>query len=369
MKKMILVIFTLILICSKPVKGDEYISLEDFDLSAPQQIINEEKYNIDIDEVVTQIMHGDIMSALNEIIDGTRFNVKREIGNVKGVSVSIFFTAILAALLSNFNYAVSKSGIKEMGFYACYILQISILLYVFQIVCTIGKNLVILIIELMTAILPAYMLSVGLLGQATAAGFHSFILMIITCIEVVVLKCIFPILKIYMVICLVNSISKEDLLSKTSELIKRFIIFTYKCMFGIITGINVIQGLILPLADNAKNNIFKKMLASIPMVGNGTETVAEIIINSANIIKNSIGVLAIILIAAICIIPIAKAIFYSAMLQISAAMLQPLCDSRIIKSITYTYEGIKLVNQAMSLVAFLFVVTITIICISTGING
>lgn len=369
MKKLILIILYLILVWNKQVMAEEYISMEDFDLSAPQQIIDEEKYNIDIDSLISKIINGDIMSALNEMIDGMRFNVSQEIGNVKNISMSIFFTAILAALLSNFTYAVSKSDIKEVGFYSCYILQISILLYVFNIVCAIGKNLVILIIELMTAILPAYMLSVGLLGQASAAGFHGFIMIIITCIEVVVLKLVFPILKIYMVICLVNNISKEDLLSKTSQLIKRFVLFIYKTMFGIITGINIIQGLILPLADNTKNNIFKGMLSTIPVVGNGTETIAEIVLNSTNIIKNSIGVLAIILIGAICIIPIAKAMFYSAMLQISAALLQPLCDNRIIKSITHTYEGIKLVNQAMSLVAFLFVVTIAIICISTGIHN
>ena len=60
---------------------------------------------------------------------------------------------------------------------------------------------------------------------------------------------------------------------------------------------------------------------------------------------------------------------YSAVVQISGAVLQPIADKRILNCIKQTGEGIKLLNRGISVVCFLFIITIAIICISTGNGG
>ena len=180
---------------------------------------------------------------------------------------------------------------------------------------------------------------------------------------------VFPMHKVYIAISMFNSISKEDLLSGMADLIKKAINFIYKFILGTVTGLNLIQSLILPTTDLAKNNIAKKIISNVPIVGNGTDAVAQIILSSVGIIKNSIGVLAIILIVFVCIVPMVKMTAYSAVVQISGAVLQPIADKRILNCIKQTSEGIKLLNRGISVVGFLFIITIAIICISTGNGG
>lgn len=365
--RIIIICLYAVLISPLTVKGEEYITLDDFEFSDSQEVIYDSNIDLDVDEIIEKISKGEILEVLNDVIDSVRENVTNEIEVIRYVIITMIFTAILSGLFSNFSISISGNGISEMGFYVCYVLQISILINVFNLVCSIGSELVLTILKFMSALLPSYMLSVGILGQASATGFYQITLIVITVVELVIGKFVIPLLKIYMVINLVNSISKEDLLSKTAALIKNAIVFVNKFMITSITGLNIIQGMILPAIDGTKNNVLKKMVSSIPVIGDGTGVMAEIVVNSATLIKNSIGVFAIVMILAICAVPLLKVQFYSIMLQISNALLQPITDKRIAQGITATCDSIKILTSSLFTVVALFLVSITVICISTGI--
>ena len=322
MKRIILVSIIVGIICCKSVYANEfesntYITLDDFDLKETQNVMQSEKYSIDIDELLQEISKGNVMAAVNIIIDNVRDKLENQFNDIKQVIITIIFTTVFAALIVNFSYSSSKNGVNEMAFYACYVLQISTLMYIFQIAMEIGEKLVLFILQLMGAIIPTYLLAVGITSQATALGFNSLIMTLIAVIEAVILNIVFPMLKVYMAISMVNSISKEDLLSGMADLIKKAINFIYKIILGTVTGLNLIQSLILPTTDLAKNNIAKKIISNVPIVGNGTDAVAQ----------------------------------------------------RILNCIKQTSEGIKLLNRGISVVGFLFIITIAIICISTGNGG
>lgn len=218
------------------------------------------------------------------------------------------------------------------------------------------------------ALLPTYFLSVGIIGQVSAAGFYQVTLFIITAIDWVFLKVVIVMVKIYLVINLVNNISKEDFLSKSANLVKDFISFINKSMIGLITGINVIQGMILPHVDNAKNTTIRKMAGAIPVIGDGTSAAADILISSAKLIKNSIGTFAIIAIIIICVIPIIKLLLYSISFQVTNAVLQPIADKRITECIATMCESIKILIRIAITVTCLFIITIAIICLSTNLG-
>ena len=222
MKRIILVSIIVGIICCKSVYANEfesntYITLDDFDLKETQNVMQSEKYSIDIDELLQEISKGNVMAAVNIIIDNVRDKLENQFNDIKQVIITIIFTTVFAALIVNFSYSSSKNGVNEMAFYACYVLQISTLMYIFQIAMEIGEKLVLFILQLMGAIIPTYLLAVGITSQATALGFNSLIMTLIAVIEDVILNIVFPMLKVYMAISMVNSISKEDLLSGMAD--------------------------------------------------------------------------------------------------------------------------------------------------------
>ena len=206
-----------------------------------------------------------------------------------------------------------------------------------------------------------------MIGQASAAGFYQLILVIIGVVEFVFLKVSIPLIKVYMAISLINNVSREDFLSGSTKVIKNIVLFLNKSMLGIVTGIHIIQGLVLPAADSAKNITVRKVVGALPVVGDSTDAMSGIVLGSVNLIKNTIGAFSMIMIAFICMVPLIKLQLYSASMQLVTALIQPVADGRMIKSFECMHQGIKLLARVVISAALLFIICIAIICIMTKI--
>ncbi len=176
------------------------------------------------------------------------------------------------------------------------------------------------------------MVSLGVnIGQAGASSYYGMALMIITVIEFLCLKVLIPAAGIYMILTLVNNISKEDFISKASQLIKKAVNFSIKSMFTIVTSINVIQGMLLPVTGTVRNNAAKSVLGI--MSGGISNNITNLVYGSASLVKSGIGTAGMIVVCVIMIVPIVKMLLFIFGYNIINVILQPVTDKRIINSI------------------------------------
>ena len=359
--KLVLLFFILLFLTPKPVKAgvisEEIITIDDFDLEDSGKILKTQGYdNIDYKYILKKLRDGDVLLVLKEI---GRTAYEKTIGDVSLIEktlVNLLLITIIASFFTNFANVFSKNGISDTGFYICYMVTVAIMVTMFEEFSIIVAQLVKLLLKFVGGMIPAYFLSVAIVGQAAAAGFYQLTLVIIEVCQFVFLKITLPAIKIYMAISLVNNISREDFLSGTTHVIENFINFVNKTMVGIVTGLNIIQGLILPSVDMAKNTTIKKFIGTLPVLG------------SANLIKNCIGTFGIIMIILICFVPYMKLQIYSASIQIFTAIIQPVADRRIIESLNCLCKGIRLLIRVVISSGFLFVISIAIICMTTNVK-
>ncbi|WP_299120423.1 stage III sporulation protein AE [uncultured Eubacterium sp.] len=376
MKRVFIVVFVILLIgilnytYVKADTKDELsggISVEDFDLSEGSNVLRRNGYDeINIKEIMHGIMNGNISDTFSYV---GKIIYNRTIGDVNLVKKSIInlvLIIILSAFFTNFARVFSKDNVSETGFFICYLLAITIMVTLFENFCLITIDFVKLLMEFLYGIVPAYFLSVAIVGQASAVGFYQLVLVIIAVTEFIFLNIVIPLIKIYVAISLVNNISREDFLSKAADVIKNVIGFINKFMLATVTGINIIQGLILPAVDGVKNTTIRKFMGALPVIGDGTEAMTGIMLGSVNLIKNTIGGLTIIIILVICVIPFIKIQLYSLGVQIAMAVVQPIADKRIIDSLSCICDGTKLLARLIISAAILFIISIAIICMVTG---
>ena len=107
-------------------------------------------------------------------------------------------------------------------------------------------------------------------------------------------------------------------------------------------GLNGIKSLILPLSDSLKMSVLFKAVSMIPGIGNSAQTVSKTIAGSAVLVKNSIGVAAVIVMAVIIGIPLLKLVVMALLYQILGAVLEPVADSRIVKAFLFCQEVLKI---------------------------
>lgn len=367
MKKIVMFAIMFVLLMPQTVKAEDILSLDDFDLSESQEALKKGGYDdFNMKEIMSKIMQGDIIHVIKQVLRGI---YDRTFGNVVLVEktiVNLLLIIILSAFFTNFANVFSHDNVSDTGFYICYLVVITIMITLFESFCIITSDFVKLLLEFIGGIIPAYFLSVAVIGQASAAGFYQLTLVIIGVAEFLFLKVVIPLIKVYIAISLVNNISREDFLSRTTDVIGNLIRFINKAILGIVTGLNIIQGLILPAVDVAKNTTIRKFVGALPVVGDGADAMTGIVFGSVNLIKNTIGTFAIIIIIFICIVPFIKIQLYSVSLQIMTAIIQPVADARIISSLSSMCKGIKLLARVIVSNALLFIISIAIICMTTN---
>ena len=159
---------------------------------------------------------------------------------------------------------------------------------------------------------------------------------------------------------------REDFLSKMAELFRTAAEWITKTLMAAVMGFNLVQGLITPAVDGLKKDMITKTAGMIPGVGNVFDSVSDLVLGAAVLIKNCIGVAALLILAVICVIPALKLLILSAGYKAAAAVVQPVSDSRIVECINCVGEGMLLLLRTMMTSSVLFWLTLAVMCAATG---
>ena len=128
----------------------------------------------------------------------------------------------------------------------------------------------------------------------------------------------------------------------------------------------MIQGMISPAIDEMKHTVLSKGISSLGNIGNVAQNVTDVILGSGALLKNGIGVAAAIVMISICLIPVVETACYVVFYQVLAAVAEPVSDKRLTGAIGQMGEGIGLLVKLLFSVCAMFLLTIAIVCVTTG---
>ena len=135
-----------------------------------------------------------------------------------------------------------------------------------------------------------------------------------------------------------------------------------KTLVGLVLGFHMIQGMVLPYVDSMKSATVQKLIGIIPGLGQGAGAITQIVMGSGVLIKNSIGAAGVVVLLIMMIIPVLKLVVMMFLYQGVAAILQPICDKRIVSCISKTGQGHKMLLNIVLSSALLFIITIAVVC-------
>lgn len=214
----------------------------------------------------------------------------------------------------------------------------------------------------MKALLPAYYIALtGACGVATATAFYQMILILIFLTEKILLLFLLPAIRMYLVLELINFLTKEEFLSKMTELLKNGILWALKSMIGVIVGIQLIQRMISPAVDTLKRSVIGRTAGAIPGVGNLFSGVTEVVLGSAVLIKNCLGAAAIVILLLAGAAPLCRMGISALAYQFLAAVVQPVTDKRMVGCIHTMGESLGLLVRLLLTMEILFLLTIAIL--------
>lgn len=281
--------------------------------------------------------------------------------------IHVLVISLIAATLTGFSDIFQNKQISEVSYYMVYVLLLTILMKAFGTASMILTETLGQIVTFMKLLMPSFFLALGFsTGSTTGLVFYEWILLLVTIVQWMLQKIILPVIHMYVLLMLVNQMVKEDFLSKMAELFHTASEWMLKTLLAAVMGFNLVQGLIAPAVDGFKKDMITKTAGMIPGVGNVFDSVSDLVLGSAILVKNSIGVAALLILTAVCLIPVLKLLLFSASYKLASAVVQPVSDSRVVECISCIGEGIFLLMKTMLTSGVLFWLTLAVMCAATG---
>ncbi len=279
----------------------------------------------------------------------------------------ILALGILGAVFANFSNIFPSGQVAETGELLTYLLLFTILAAAFSDGVRLTRDVLERQMEFMRVLLPAYCMAVAWAGSGMASmAWMELILCLIAGVEWLYLRLLLPLSQVYLLLVLVGNMTREDILSRMTELLKGAVRWGTRSLIGLVLGFQMIQGMVLPFADSMQLAGVQKLLQVIPGLGAGAGAAAKFVLGSGVLIKNAMGAAAVMVLAVISLVPLVKLAVLMVLYRLAAAVLQPVAKKQLVNAVSGVADGQgMLLGMAVSGMV-LFILAIALICLGTN---
>lgn len=169
-----------------------------------------------------------------------------------------------------------------------------------------------------------------------------------------------PLIVMYIVANTVGAVSEMSILNKLCELIKWFLAFCWKVLLIAFISYISVSGIISSGADAVSIKTARIVLnSSIPVVGSIIADASDAILSGATLVKNSVGIIGLLGVCAICLVPFVGCFVYQMVFKITSAFASSLCGgnmTKVLDGIGNAYGLALAALGACSMVQFISVV-------------
>lgn len=327
------------------------------------------EYEISLEQLLEKIMAGNILGAIQEFLLAIISGMSDSVIGMKNIFVWLLVLGVVSALLTHFIEIFDKHQIADLSFYFVYLLTSTVLLKCFAQIMQTAQSTMENIVMFVKLLVPTYLLAVGVAtGITTASAYYQLMLLLLYGVEKILFGMVIPMVYGYCLLSIVNGVWIEEKLVMVIELLEKCVGWILKGAMGIVTGLGIFQAVITPVIDSVKTSGLQKALSALPGVGNVADGVVEMVIGSAVIIKNSIGIVLLILLLVLCAAPLLEIFLTALLVRVAAAFLGIVSNKRITACVNRTGEACMQLFRTVGTAMLLFLIILSIIAAASGIR-
>lgn len=356
-------------------ENEEQLNIEDIGGEAKGQIqtlydyISKMKTDVEllqgldpVDYINTFISEGKGDLSVDTIMKAVVSLFFKEVKSVLALVVSIVTIAILCALLKNLQDSFNNESISQVAFYACYALIIIILSKSFIISLSVAQNVINDVSNFMNALLPILVTMIALAGGVTqAATMDPFVIGAVILIPKIYTNVIIPMILMGFVLEFANNISEEHKITNLCKLMKQCIMWFQGIIVTAFIALLTIRGITSNTMDAVTLKTAKFAVDNfIPILGKTFSDAITSVAGYSLIIKNAISSIGLVVVLLIMLYPIIKLVLMTLIYKISAALVEPVSDSRITKSLEAAGNSMVLIISCVLTVSLMFFILIAI---------
>lgn len=369
---------------------------------ANQSILN---YTADLSETVVNELDQIDFSGFNDVV--AEFQAKKSnlfsIENIKSkvysiisgedaVSYSSFFASLFSnvieliisylpmlsiiiavGVLSNLlNGIKSKFNEKSTSNLIELICFMSVVILVGGIITTLTKNTgesVGSMVKQMNLLFPILLsLMVGLGANASVGVFQPVVAILSTYIADFFNCFVVALFMLSFVFGIVSNMSTNVKLDKFSAFISSLFKWCVGVIFTLFFAVFSIQGISAGSFDSVSIRTTKYTIKSyVPVMGGYLSDGMDLILSSTVLIKNSIGLVGLLMIISTIISPILEIIIFSLVMKLVSAILQPMGNTKISNFLSTTSKSVTMLSTAVIAIGFMYLLSIGLVMTTANV--
>lgn len=324
-------------------------------------------FSFDGKAVLADILEGQILEACKKLGNGITDAILFQRGEYRTLFFTILILGVTAALFAGFADLFQDHQVSDLAFYFVYLLLIAVLLKFFA--GTVGTVREVLgsMTTFIKLYIPTYILAVGSAsGAASAAAYYHLLLVVVYLIEWGFLTFLLPIVQGYVLLTVINGVWTGEKLALILELLEKGISGSIKASLWLVTGFSLLQSMISPVIDSLQSGTLKKALSALPGVGGLTEGMFEMVLGSAVLVRNSLGLYLTLILIVLCAVPVLKIALTACVIKLSAALIGIISDKRLTNCVSRVGQGNLMLLKLTLTCVGMFLIQVAIISYSTG---
>ena len=371
MKKLITIFAILICIFSTSISKadteDDVINsqMDSFNISnfidEANKYSNDILKDIDIQELLNNAIKGELDT--NQLLKNIFPLLGTEIKESLKVMGSILIIVLIHSVLKSISDNLNNKSVAQITYYVQYILIATVIMTNFSSIITLTKEAVGNMISFIQLLFPLLMTLMLASGSAVSVNLvQPIILFIINLISNIFQSIIIPIILVGTALAIVSKISDRIQIDKLSKFLKSSSVWVIGILLTIFVGVLSIEGTLGSSVDGITAKTAKAAVSSfIPVVGKVLGDDVDTVIGCSAILKNAIGIVGVIVVIAICITPILKLAIITIIYHLTAALCEPIADSKIVSLISQMADTFKILLAIVCSISVMLIIGITLV--------
>ena len=317
--------------------------------------------DIDIGELLNNAIKGEIDN--NELLKNIFPLLGEEIKEAIKVMVSIIVIVLIHSVFKSISDNLNNKSVSQITYYVQYILIATVIMNNFSNIITLLKDTITNMTGFLQSLFPILMSLMLASGSVVSVNMiQPIILFIINLISNIFQTIIIPAVLIGTALAIVSKISDRIQIDKLSKFIKSSSVWVIGILLTIFVGVLSIEGTLGSSVDGITAKTAKAAVSSfIPVVGKVLGDAVDTVIGCSSILKNAIGIVGVIVVIAICILPIIKLAVITIIYHLTAAICEPIADSRVISLISQMADTFKILLAILCATSVMMIIGVTLV--------
>lgn len=303
----------------------------------------------------TEINFSSVSSAIFSLLSGYIVSVLPLLCAILGIG-------ILSSIITQTSYSKDKT-IADIIHFVCYGIIITLVFSATAKVIKTTSQTILSLRDQMEIGFPILLTLMTAIGSNVSVGVYQPVVAILSgSIMTIFSNVIMPLFIFCLVFTVAGNLSNDIKLNRFSSLFQNIFKWTIGFVFTLFSAFLVVQGVTAGSFDGLSVRTTKYAIKSyIPFVGSYLADGLNLILTSSILIKNSVGMVGLILLIITMLSPILNILVLKLCLSLSSSILEPICDKRICSFLSSTSKCLSMLIATICCAGFAYLITVGLI--------